>query len=288
MESFAKQLRLHCARKGSIAQLCKATGINRQQFNKYLAGQMLPGARTMRKICSYLGVSEEQLMTGSVPPAAQDPAPPEIDLGTLFPHIAAVQAGQPARDPLQNGFYRAFFPVRSQPGLVACWLVHIAEGPGGTQVHTCRNRFQNGAALGFAADRITYGGPVIYGAGDAALMGTARSPLSLKGIIFVNLNPLVERDYFSAMVLTRRPDGPLALSGALQFLGHGCTPRSALSGIGLLDLDDPQADPVIVQMMRTAPAAGTNWIRSPAERNLQDQPGGSSLPAAVAIRRLSV
>ncbi|MEI7599437.1 MAG: hypothetical protein WCJ41_08955 [Aestuariivirga sp.] len=39
--------------RGTIVQACKHTGINRQQFNKYLAGQIMPGARTMRKICSY-------------------------------------------------------------------------------------------------------------------------------------------------------------------------------------------------------------------------------------------
>lgn len=290
MESFARELRLHCARKGSIAQLCKATGINRQQFNKYLAGQMLPGARTMRKICTYLGVSEEVLMSGR--PAAtggQATATPAIDFGAFFSRFSGSEGSAALpKAVLPNGFYRAYFPVPGRPGLAARWLVQIATRPDGTPVHSARNRFHDGAALGFAGNRITYRGPVVYGGEEAGLLGTARAPLPLNGIIFVTLRPVVGEDYFSAMVLTRRADGPLALSGAMQFLGESCTARHALSGMGVIALDDPSADPVIVQLMRSAPAAATNWMRAVTERNLQAEPGGSGLPEALAVRRLSV
>lgn len=287
MESFAKELRLHCARKGSIGQLCKATGINRQQFNKYLAGQMLPGARTMRKICSYLGVSEEQLMSGGK--ALSAPLPTVPDVGSFLPGFSEPPASlSPANPMLRNGFYRACFLVPGHPDLVACWLVQVVSGPGGAQVHSCRNRFRDGAALGFPGDRITYRGPVSYSADEVALMGTTRMPGSLKGIIFVNLRPVVGDDHFSAMVLTRRADGPLALSGAIHFLGPDCSARRALAGMGVIRLDDPAADPVMVKLMRAAPAAATNWMRSVTEKNLRAGPGGSDLPAALAIRRLSV
>jgi len=52
-EKFNKDLKGLVLARGTIVQACKHTGINRQQFNKYLAGQIMPGARTMRKICSY-------------------------------------------------------------------------------------------------------------------------------------------------------------------------------------------------------------------------------------------
>lgn len=250
MESFARELRFHCARKGTIAQLCKATGINRQQFNKYLAGQMLPGARTMRKICGYLGVSEEQLMSGRASAAS------ETDYSAQVPPVVL------SANVLQNGFYRAYCPVRGRPDLVARWLVHVTSDPQGRQVHSCRNRFENGISLGFAANRITYRGPVTYGPDEAGLIGTAHTPAPLHGIIFVNLRPVVEPDYFSAMVLTRRAEGPLALSAVLRFLGPACTARQALSGVGVARLDDPAMDPVIVRLMQSTPAAGSNWMQS--------------------------
>lgn len=287
VESFARELRRHCARKGSIGQLCKATGINRQQFNKYLAGQMLPGARTMRKICSYLGVSEEHLMSGGQAVTAPPPAAPDL-AGFLTGFSAPPTAPSRANPMLQNGFYRACFSVPGHPDLFACWLLHMAIGPGGTQVYSFRNRFLNGAALGFPADRITYRGWVSYSGGEATLMGSTRMPRPLTGIVFVTLQPVAEDDHFSAMALTRRADGLLALSGTIHYLGPECTARRALAGMGIARFDDPGADPVMVKLMRAAPAAATNWMCSVTKKTLQTWPGGSSVPEALAIRHLSV
>ncbi|PZF77791.1 hypothetical protein DK847_05005 [Aestuariivirga litoralis] len=286
MNDFASALRHHCARKGTIAQLCKATGINRQQFNKYLAGQILPGARTMRKICAYLGVTEEQLLSGKTLAEKQLSAPSEID----FDSPPATPPADPPHQVLRNGFYRAVFPVHRAPGVVACWLVHVTPGTGGGQFHTCRNHFEDASALGFAANHIRYRGPVRYAPDEAFLIGTALLAQPLHGIIRVDLRPAAGPDYLSAIVLTRRPDGPVALSGVMQFLGDGCTGRAALAGMGVMRLDDPAADPVVVRMMGAAAAAGPNWMSSFNERNLRAEPlsGGSDLPEALRVRRLSV
>ena len=293
MNVFATELREQCARMGSIAQLCKATGINRQQFNKYLAGQIFPGARNLRKICSYLGVSEERLISGylarnigaenasacisdydrPVTPRANDNSPERL-----------------AQAVLQNGFYRAYFPVPKHPGLVARWLVHIETGPDGEQIHSCRNHIHNGPSLGFAANRIRYDGPVTYGLDEACFIGTSRTPRALQCTIYVKLKPVVLGEYFSAMVLTRRPDGSIALSGMLHFLGARCSAREALGGLGIARLDDPMTDPLIVRVMSSAPAVASNWLQSLAGESSRTDllPGSSILPAALSRRRLSV
>ena len=271
--------------RGTIAEACKDTGINRQQFNKYLAGQILPGVRTMRKICSYLGVTEEQLMSDKPTSVAGErrSVRTEIDLG--FATSASIPPHQAL---LRIGFYRAYFPVRNHPNLVARWLVHISNGPDGTQIHTCRNRFRNGAAMGYAADRIRYRGPVVNGPDEASLIGTTRAPLNLYGNILVKLQPVMGGDYFPAMVLTRRAEGPLALSGVMHFLGADCPAHRALAGMGFVSLDDPAADPVIVDLMRAKPAAGTNWMQSITDKNLRAGLEGSNVPEVLAFRRLSV
>lgn len=58
---FAENLRKECQRIGSVAELCRISGINRQQVNKYLAGQMMPTARTLQRLSESLGVPEEAL-----------------------------------------------------------------------------------------------------------------------------------------------------------------------------------------------------------------------------------
>lgn len=297
MKFFASELRQYCARKGSIAQLCKATGINRQQFNKYLAGQVFPGARNLRKICSYLGVSEEQLISGYLERnfasvtardfmSEREHHPPRrfAEFRTEGGSERRVEAT------LRNGFYRAYFPVPRHPGLVARWLVHVEDGSDGEQVHSCRNHIPDAAALGFAAKHIRYQGPVSYGPEEACLIGTSHTPRFLQGTIFVKLKPIALGDYFSAMVLTRRPDGPLALSGMMHFLGAACTAREALGKLGVVRLDDPRTDPLIVRVMSSAPAADSNWLQSLAGENLRTAalPGSSEITAALKMRRLSV
>lgn len=61
-DAFSKALRHYCSNFPSIADVCRKAQINRQQFDKYLTGKMLPNARTMRRICQVLDVSEEQLV----------------------------------------------------------------------------------------------------------------------------------------------------------------------------------------------------------------------------------
>ncbi len=58
---FAKNLRARVLERGSISQICLDLDINRQQFNKYLGGSMLPNKSTMGKIVAYLGVGLLQL-----------------------------------------------------------------------------------------------------------------------------------------------------------------------------------------------------------------------------------
>jgi transcriptional regulator with XRE-family HTH domain len=57
-DSFSANLTRLCASKTSIAAICRATSINRQQFNRYLSGESLPNRRNLAKICEYFGVDE--------------------------------------------------------------------------------------------------------------------------------------------------------------------------------------------------------------------------------------
>jgi transcriptional regulator with XRE-family HTH domain len=58
---FSLNLRSLCAERGSIAQVCREIGINRQQFNRYLSGAGLPSAHNMRRIAKYFSLMEGDL-----------------------------------------------------------------------------------------------------------------------------------------------------------------------------------------------------------------------------------
>ncbi|NBD29712.1 MAG: helix-turn-helix domain-containing protein [Alphaproteobacteria bacterium] len=61
-DQLRHNLALLCSYHPSIAEVCRRLDINRQQFNKYLAGTSHPSRRNMRRICDFFGVSESELL----------------------------------------------------------------------------------------------------------------------------------------------------------------------------------------------------------------------------------
>ena len=61
-KDFSRNLRHVCAEHGSIAQVCREIGINRQQFNRYLSGAGMPSAHNLRRIARYFDLSEADLL----------------------------------------------------------------------------------------------------------------------------------------------------------------------------------------------------------------------------------
>ncbi len=65
-EIFGRNLRRLCEARGSIASVCRETGINRQQFNKYLNGSSLPDQNNQDRIARYFGVKPADLFRDEV------------------------------------------------------------------------------------------------------------------------------------------------------------------------------------------------------------------------------
>jgi len=63
IEIFAINLRLLCERTGSITAVCRKIGLNRQQFNKYLAGKHVPSQNNLRAIAKYFGLNASILFS---------------------------------------------------------------------------------------------------------------------------------------------------------------------------------------------------------------------------------
>lgn len=61
-DDFARNLRSLCTAHRSVSEVCRLTGINRQQFGRYLNGTYRPSRFNLRRICDILGVHESELM----------------------------------------------------------------------------------------------------------------------------------------------------------------------------------------------------------------------------------
>ncbi|MBN8629380.1 MAG: helix-turn-helix transcriptional regulator [Rhodobacterales bacterium] len=87
-------LRYLCARHPSVADICRRIGINRQQFNKYLAGASLPSPRNLARICGFFGLEPNDLYL----PRHDFAALTEMRAGSLLSAMAQ-HANPQSRDP---------------------------------------------------------------------------------------------------------------------------------------------------------------------------------------------
>ncbi|WP_435609773.1 helix-turn-helix domain-containing protein [Pseudomonas knackmussii] len=58
-----ENLRTLCERAGTVSEMCRKIGINRQQFNKYLAGTHAPSKTNLRSIAGFFGLSQDVLFS---------------------------------------------------------------------------------------------------------------------------------------------------------------------------------------------------------------------------------
>ncbi len=135
VDDFARNLQTLCTAYRSISEICRQTGINRQQFGRYLSGIYRPSRFNLRRICEFFGVHESDLML------------PATDFETFFSlHFITLKQGGGAgwlgrrlenlvtmNDPgLRKylGWYHSYSYSFGWPGWVIRSLVRVYEHQG--------------------------------------------------------------------------------------------------------------------------------------------------------------
>jgi transcriptional regulator with XRE-family HTH domain len=115
---FAHNLRKKCERYVSIADACNHIEVNRQQFNKYLSGAMLPNARTLNRLCKVLEIEEWELFVPehSKISAADDGS---NDVGQTDTSMLARLL---SKDNICNEFLQKGFAASIRPGMYVCYF----------------------------------------------------------------------------------------------------------------------------------------------------------------------
>lgn len=134
MSNFAENLRHICGFHESTSQVCRAIGVNRQQFNKYLSGASVPSAYNLNRISKYLGVEANDLFLEPAQFASKyrdsDHQPMRklpIQADAL---IARAFPGNPRQLRKYTGYYRSYFVSSESPDHVFCSLVRLNEQDG--------------------------------------------------------------------------------------------------------------------------------------------------------------
>ena len=168
-ENFSNSLRIVCDKQISVAHVCRKMEINRQQFNKYLSGQIYPSKFNLNKICQYFQLSEEEFNLKSsefrqiAPKSLQSESNLEkIELNNIIDSISSHSKDLSRYE----GYYYSYFHSPEFPGYINRSLIHIYQYENmfySTSIEhlwdkengdTHRNRFKYKGAVFYLGDRI--------------------------------------------------------------------------------------------------------------------------------------
>ena len=249
-ETFAKNLRMHCGNFPSIAHVCRGVTINRQQFNKYLQGQNLPSSRLRRKLCQFLGVSEEEMFAKAsvmVKPENGTTSPYESQVhpksGNEFAKRLAASISDDENKSgiltLRPGFYLCYFHLQNfSHFLVRSLLKVTASNQGVTFVrHTY---FRSSTYPPRVISRGRHSGVVFESAQEISLLGfSACRPHHFSLLTFEKMKDEGE-DILLGIGLTKGSSKTFATRVCLEFIGSKRSDAKAkLEFVGVVGLNDP-------------------------------------------------
>lgn len=255
---FADNLRQHCTRFDSIAELCRACDINRQQFNRYLSGQNLPNPRTLKKLSDVLNVSEASLFQTE---PAMTAAPIRSSLQTLDFNIPAHALSPAGHRALQNnltriaekqqvsdfstGYYFCYMPIPNQPGFVLRTLIKVINAGGIARFARRTSYSRIGAPKSqFAIGR--HVGILIADLHATLFLGfNAIYPHEVS--VLKALRRIADHQTPTpGLALLRAPEHEFACKICFEWLGTGfSTAKAAIKRLGIVALADDSISPVV-------------------------------------------
>jgi transcriptional regulator with XRE-family HTH domain len=263
---FAENLRRQTERFASIAELCRLTGINRPQFNRYLSGQNLPNPRTMARLCAVLGLPEVQLfqmpggglnLQGGKPDADQvATALEQAGLADYAVLLRAATINRPVE--ILAGFYHLYVPHPQDEVVLLRLAVKISRDRGLVRFtrHTVvKDARKDGPGMAIGRHR----GLVVADDEALVMVGMNRIfPYEFSVVRVINGIGLATAPRGGLAVL-RTPEFNMGCRICLDWCGNGLgAGKRALRGIGVVRLDDASVSAEVRAMMGNPakPASG--------------------------------
>lgn len=185
LDSFPENLRYLCGYHRSVAEVCRKLSINRQQFNKYLAGANLPSDHNMRKICQFFEIDAASLFA----PHAKFVTDYEGRQATLSTGWHAADSGFfPAGDERMRkycGYYYAYVVSPSYPNRVIKSITRIFEASRKFATKTYERIYDVEVEESYYVNK--YDGMAFFYAGLLYII--ERETLNNRGYIFTALYP---------------------------------------------------------------------------------------------------
>ena len=248
---FARNLRTMTDRKGTIAQVCRELGMNRQQFNKYLSGTSLPSPQTLEKIAHYFGVDQHAMFDRNDDPKAKswtEGTHPLFILGQLDNRVLKSFVGtlsHSSKTQLREGCYLVYYPwLRDPSKIVRAVMVVYRVGN-----VLCFRRFTRFAMKGqpwSQGPRGQHEGMIFEKDGRTFLIANniqGFTELSLQSFGASNTSDFGTMSGL-AVVMTPWAE-PLATRVTIEYFGPKDAFRSALRRRGLVSSDSPEVSETV-------------------------------------------
>lgn len=260
---FADNLRALCIRHGSIAAVCRALEMNRQQFNKYLAGSTLPNAATLEKICAFFAVEPQNLFKDALAPVASPlaaMAPAETNPFSALPcgtlKIASEAFGRMRNSSLRPGCYYFYFPWARDPAKCVRAALYVYRR-GGLTLFTRFTKFRSPSQRQRYYLRGRHDGVVLESDKAKFLLAMNRKGYGEMSLVSLGVESALSQDFMSGLALVMEASGaPLALRATLEYRGSAAILRRTISDACVLALTDPSIPEEVRQSMSATPQRG--------------------------------
>ncbi|MGH1485836.1 MAG: helix-turn-helix domain-containing protein [Cellvibrionaceae bacterium] len=133
---FCLNLRLLCSYYRSIADVCRRLDFNRSQFNRYLNGRSRPSPNTLRQICSFFGVSEQEIHCSHeefkhlVQPVSENTTPDTHSTSLEQTHLSTLEQQNSQQVEKYLGYYYEYYYSMTFPGKILKTLICIEQKDG--------------------------------------------------------------------------------------------------------------------------------------------------------------
>jgi hypothetical protein len=246
-QNFAHNLKSLCKRQRSVAHVCRSLQINRQQFNKYLSGQVYPSKFNLSRICDFFKLSGEQfalgpteferliLETSSAPENASNNRIDQI-IDSLPVDIEALSR--------YEGYYHTYTHSPGYPGKIVCCLMCIYRKNDRFYSNSVEHLWDKATQQG-KHQRFKYKGTVRY-LGDRIFI-TEYEVLAKQNIAHTVLFPSYRSmiDTLSGLVCgvsSLNSHLPISMRIEMKYLGKQINLRESLNACGLYSLDSKAID----------------------------------------------
>jgi transcriptional regulator with XRE-family HTH domain len=263
-DPMTENLRYLCTLFPSIAEVCRRMDLNRQQFNKYLSGQIRPSRHNLRIICDFFGITESEIHMESSrfaeivslrrrPLLASSLEEPLGHIESLYQRSASLER--------YVGFYFRYYYSFSYPGYLTKSFARISEKnsryywnnseilrPAGSRQSSTTSKYKG--ALFFLADRIFV---IEY----HLLLRNSITQMILYPSHHTRISHLIGIQTGAPSIRGRKPSASRVL---LEYLGKNINVKKALRSTGLFHEDGGVIDSTIRELVRNRIPEGSHTL----------------------------